>query len=551
MNGDMERAAKSPGNAESGELLGYLREKGVCFWLEGDNLHFRAPKGAIGEADVKRIKEQKQELVRLLTADFKGPVKENLRKACRTPLSYSQLQHWNFYGLDSRPAVRHLAYATRLQGDLHIVGLCESVSVAVRRHDALRTRVVIHDGLPFQAIDAESHGELLVEDFTDASTEHPLKLIRKRIQQIILQPINPAQGPLAAFYLFRLSASSHIFFLTMEHMVSDMWSLEVLIAEIFTAYDQFCRTGHSILPPIRQQFSDYAIKQREGESAWVSRNLGFWNSQLDGCGRTRFPSDVTEFAATGAIWNSVAVRIDPSLMERLEAWSRQHQVTAVISMFSAYSALVLRWCNVTDTVIRFESNGRDGAESDGTIGYFTCPLYIRVKISSDIALSRLVQQIKETYFEALEHADHSYLEARTPRPSFSYNTAFNWVPERDESQTSELAGGLRRSHFEFINPFLAKIERDTEPFILVGRDAANTLAHLECHDATGLDSSSDGEPSTRQGAPNLAPPVIRVYFPKHRFRAETMERYSRNFVAFVRILIEEENRFLGTVTLVE
>lgn len=496
------------------DLLGSMRKKGVRLWLEGRRLRYKAPKNALTQAEIEVLREFSGQIVTLQESTARqkitDPRLEVRPRLDSAPLSFSQLQHWNLYQLRERRAFRHLASVKRLCGRLNVDALRRSVSEVVRRHDTLRTRIVVCDGTPIQEIAESGDWELKVEDLTAVSESCREVEINRRIEQVILEPVDVAVGPLFEAKLLRFKENEHVLIVAMEHIISDEWSLDIFLRDLFTAYAHILK-GHAIsLPEIPIQFADYAVWQRSAQKSWIEKHGAYWNERLSGCERLRFPVDGSLPSEARLGWRIVPVQIGKDLNAELHEWCRLRRTTVVMSVCSAYVGLVLRWCNVSETVIRYESNGRVSQKLENAIGYFTSPLFLRIKLLEDDSFADLLNQTREEYCRAYEHADSSYMEAQLPRPEFARNTAFNWIPQGSKIVASDLDGSedaINCSAVPFINPRLKNLERDTEPFIV-------------------FFDSDDGI-------------VGGVWFPLNRFSVSTMERFGRNFLVFIRGMLRQ------------
>src|SRR6185295_16371040 len=79
-------------------------------------------------------------------------------------------------------------------------------------------------------------------------------------------PFDLTRGPLLRAGLIRLGEVEHILLVTMHHIVSDGWSMGVLVHEFATLYTAFSSDRPSPLAELPIQYADYAQWQRE----WLS-----------------------------------------------------------------------------------------------------------------------------------------------------------------------------------------------------------------------------------------------------------------------------------------
>ena len=208
-----------------------------------------------------------------------GAVEARIELAARTgplPLSFSQERLWFLDQLDPGSAAYNIPAAVELAGPLDAEVLREALGEVVRRHEALRTTFPSHGGEPYQAIAPAAPLQLPVVDVDAAAAAD---FARREA----VQPFDLAAGPLLRATLLRLGAERHVLLLTMHHIVSDGWSMEILLRELVALYEAFAAGRPSPLPKLPVQYADFAVHQRRwlGGGA-LERQLDYWRRQLAG-----------------------------------------------------------------------------------------------------------------------------------------------------------------------------------------------------------------------------------------------------------------------------
>lgn len=508
------------------DVLESIRKKGIRLWSENGQLHYKAPNGALTQDEIERLRVSRYQIVALLEGVTGAePVESRLeprRTHDRVPLAFSQLAHWYVYRLSERLAIRQVASATRLRGRLNIDALRHSAAEIVRRHDALRTRIVVCDGTPMQEIDESGGCELEVDDLTNVSKRYHEVEVKRLIEQLILEPIDVAVGPLFGARVLKLCDDEHVLILAMEHMISDGFSLNVLARDLLTAYTQAVRGRACSLPPIPMQFADYAARQRSAQNKWIKKHGAYWTERLAGCQRLKFPEDRRSSTDVHVGWGTVPVQISRELKAELRQWCRLRQTTVVMSVFAAYVGLVLRWCDVPEAVFKYQSDGRSSSKVENAIGYFATLLYLRIQLREDDSFVDLIKQTTEEYCNAYEHADYFYMMAQVPRPEFTRNTVFNWLPrgsiKPDLSYLDGSEDAIACFPVRFEHPMVRNLELEDEPFVLL----------------------CDGDDEINGD----------VYFPLNRFSMGTMNRFARNFLVFIRALLSQPEESVKDIRLV-
>lgn len=507
------------------ELLKDLRAAGVDLWAEGGRLHYRAPKNSLDQHRFARLRRSHNEILRLIAATAGNGRRHTglVPRAARgpAPLAFTQLQHWNLYQLDHRRSYRFVSRAMRLVGNLDVECLRRSLGELVRRHEALRTRVVVaHSGVPMQETIPSQDVKLEVQDLTGVPEECRESELITRIEKIILQPIDVGLDPLYEVALIRLKPTEHVLVVATEHIITDMASIGIFINDLYLGYVQQVQGLPFSFPKIPIQLADYADWQRREEVSWVAEHKAYWNARLMSCGRLRFPTAPGAADASTSAWEIATVVIPKNLKAQLQEWSRPRNTTPVMSLFTAYVALVLRWCAASQTVIQFISANRTLPQIEHAIGFFAAPLHVPVSFRSTDSFLDLLKRTTEEYCRAHEHEDLSYFEAQVPRPGFTFNSSFNWVPQVQKSALEELEGSenaLASYPLLFEQPLVKKLERDSEPFIVI------------------FDTDDDA--------------VASIFFPPWRFPRKTMERFGQNFLAFVEQLLRNPEQLVRDIAM--
>src|SRR5580700_5260627 len=201
----------------------------------------------------------------------------------RCPLSYSQERLWLLDRMEALGSAYNVPLAVRLEGQLDISALERCFGELIRRHESLRTRFAVVDEDPLQIIEPATPVHLEVEELSDVAVAERLATARRRAGEIARERFDLERGPLIRTALLRLSAEDHVLVVVMHHIVSDGWSIGVLVRELGALYRAFVADQPSPLSDIPVQYGDYAIWQRmrlQGEG--LDGQLSYWQQRLKG-----------------------------------------------------------------------------------------------------------------------------------------------------------------------------------------------------------------------------------------------------------------------------
>jgi amino acid adenylation domain-containing protein len=428
-------------------LLTELHQQGVKLWVDGEQLRINAPKGVLTPALTDRLKAQKPALMALLREAEAGPRTPPIRPVERTgplPLSFAQQRLWFLNRLGSEEAY-NMPARIRLQGTLDPSALEQSLAEIVRRHESLRTTFHTIDGEARQVIGDErsaqttltlpvvdlsglplAEQEAEIERYAAREALHPFNLeadllIRATLLRLGAPPSETpqAQGP-------RTQRPHHLLLLTMHHIASDGWSMEVLWRELATLYPAFVAGKPSPLPPLTIQYADFAHWQRQwlrGEI--LDQQIAYWKKQLAGAPPLlALPTDRPRPAVQSFQGAKVTFTIPDAVTQGLRRLSRQTNATLFMTLLAAFKVLLARYTDQDDIVVDTPIAGRTVTEIEPLIGFFVNTLVLRTDLSRAATFTDLLAQVRQVTEAAFDHQEAPFeglVEALQPERSLAYN----------------------------------------------------------------------------------------------------------------------------------
>ncbi|MBP2471127.1 amino acid adenylation domain-containing protein [Sinorhizobium meliloti] len=322
------------------------------------------------------------------------------------PLSYSQQRLWFLAQLDEDSTNYNIPLGWRLQGRLDRVAWRRSLDRLFARHEALRCTFVAGEDDPQVQILSGDRGLPVVEhDLRDRPDAQAALL--DLCQEEARTPFDLAREPLIRGRLIRLADEEHVFLLTQHHIVSDGWSMGVLVRELSSLYRAFEAGEDDPLPPLAIQYPDYAAWQRQ----WLSgerlqRQAQYWRDTLSGApARLALPTDRPRPAQQSFAGASVPVIIDEALTRGLKRLSRQHGTTLFMTVLAAWAAVLSRLSGQDDIVIGVPTANRRRREIEDLIGFFVNTLAVRIDLSGEPSVSDLLERARRAALTAQDHQD--------------------------------------------------------------------------------------------------------------------------------------------------
>jgi amino acid adenylation domain-containing protein len=323
------------------------------------------------------------------------------------PLSFAQQRLWFLNELMSNSPFYNMPGAVRLEGELDMTALSQVLSELVRRHESLRTGFVSVDGRARQVIAQKGGINLAIIDLSSLDEQQRELEAKKISTREAEQPFDLSQSPLLRAQLIRMSEQEHIALVTMHHIISDGWSMGVLIRELAVLYQAFCKGEASPLPELEVQYVDYAVWQREWlQGEVLQKQLDYWKSQLEGAPPAlELPTDRPRPAAQTFNGSMEGFSFGSELTGALEELSRREEVTLFMMLMAAFNTLLYRYTGQEDIVVGTPIANRNRAEIEGVIGFFINALALRTELSGGDSFRDVLRRVKATALEGYANQD--------------------------------------------------------------------------------------------------------------------------------------------------
>lgn len=321
------------------------------------------------------------------------------------PLSFAQQRLWFLDQLETGSFLYNVPRAFRISGDLNVEALRRTFDVIVARHEVLRTTFATVDGNPVQVIAESLRVPLPTVDLSQI-VEREAEA-RRRVLEEAQRPFDLQSGPLLRTSLLRLSEEEHVLLLTMHHIVSDGWSAGILFRELRALYEGFSTDQPAQLPDLPIQYADYAVWQRKWlQGEVLERQLSYWQKQLGGdLPVTELPTDRSRPTTQNFRGTYRFVKFPKPIMEGLEALSRSEGATLFMTLLAAFQTLLSRYSGQEDVIVGSTTAGRNRAEIEDLIGFFTNTLMLRTNLSGNPSFRELLRRVREVTIGAYAHED--------------------------------------------------------------------------------------------------------------------------------------------------
>jgi amino acid adenylation domain-containing protein/FkbM family methyltransferase len=349
-------------------------------------------------------KRMEQEL--RVEAGVQAPPLQRVERGVAAPMSFAQQRLWFIDQLEPNSTLYNSPLAVRLSGDLKKQALQQTLTEIVRRHEVLRTTFQVIDGEAMQVIGVAGPVQLPEIDLSALDDTQRESEVSRLAQEEANQPFDLAHGPLLRLRLLRDQPDEHVVLVTLHHIISDGWSMGVLINEVATLYRAYYEELESPLPELDIQYADFAVWQRnwlQGDA--LERQLAYWEKQLRDAATLDLPTDRPRTALPTYRGGGYAFMLGPELTGRLHELSRHEGVTLFMTLLAGFQILLSRYSGQSDIVVGTDIANRNRQEIEPLVGFFVNQLVLRSELKSDETFHDFLARIREICLGAYAHQD--------------------------------------------------------------------------------------------------------------------------------------------------
>lgn len=323
------------------------------------------------------------------------------------PMSFAQQRLWFLDRLIPNNAFYNIADAFYLSGTLKRDILEEALNEIVRRHEVLRTTFASKDGQLVQVIAPEWPLKFSLIDLEGQSELEQEAEARRLAKEEAQRPFDLERGPLLRATWLRLNATSHVLLLTTHHIISDGWSMGLLLEELGSLYKAYSTATVPDLPELPVQYADFSAWQQQWlQGELLEAELEYWQQRLEAApAALELPTDKPRPAMQRFRGSTHSFKLSKSLTRSLKALSRQESVTLFMTLLATFKTLLYRYSGQEDIVVGSPIAGRNRKEVEGLIGFFVNTLVLRTNLSGAPSFRKFLSQVRAVTLGAYAHQD--------------------------------------------------------------------------------------------------------------------------------------------------
>ncbi len=345
------------------------------------------------------------------------------------PLSFAQQRLWFLDKLEPGSPFYNISGAVRLSGCLNEKALGNCVNEVVRRHEILRTTFTNSDGRAAQVISPAQMIQIPVIELKHLSDEKISSEIQRLADEESRTPFDLEKGPLIRASLLRISDQEHIFLLSMHHIISDGWSVGIIIKEVAALYESYLSGKLPQLAELPVQYADYAQWQHEQLKAKsLQTQLAYWKKQLEGIPPIiNLPTDFPRPAAQTFRGARQFFQVSRNTSGALRSLCQKENTTLFSLLLSVFQLLLYRYTGQKNFTVGIPVANRNRFEFENMIGFFVNTLVLRADLSDDPDFIGYLKRVSGITTDALANQDVPFemlVDELQPERNLSYSPLF-------------------------------------------------------------------------------------------------------------------------------
>lgn len=320
------------------------------------------------------------------------------------PLTHNQQAMWLLDQLMPKGVSFNVSGVVRILGDLDRTALHRAFKNIMARHEVLRTTFHSVDGEPRQKVHEQLSLPINEVDATNWSEE----TLQLNLEEYAFRSFDLEREASFRVVLFKRSEEETVALLAVHHIITDFWSMTLLVSEIMTFYAAEKRAETPTLPSLQSTYTDFAhwrndaLSGADGEHHWK-----YWREQLSGeLPILDLPADRPRKAVQTFRGETRHLHISTELTQRLKELSTANGTTLYMALLAAFQALLHRYSGQTDILVGSAMAGRTHPDLAGLMGYFVNPVGMRADFSDDPSFNAILNQVRQTVLDALDHQEY-------------------------------------------------------------------------------------------------------------------------------------------------
>jgi len=358
---------------------------------------------------IVQLSPEKRDLLLRRAREGRTPDRSGIQprrdRSAPAPLSFAQQRLWFFDQLQPGTSAYNVPVAVRITGPLDRRLMKAALTGLIRRHEALRTTIRQERDEVVQVVGPGVRAVLEQVELGHLEAAQAERTVLDLCIEASRRPFDLNRGPLLRMTLLQLRAESHVLLLVFHHIISDLWSLGVLIRELTLVYSALESSRPVVLPELPIQYTDYALWQRERlQGDRLEREIEHWRRELAAVPAVlELPVDYLRPPVMRYRGARLSIQQPAERTRALKELAQRCEATLFMALLAAYGVLLARFGGQEILAVGSPVANRPRVELEGLVGFFINMLVLRADLRSNPSFRTLLGRVKEACVQALNH----------------------------------------------------------------------------------------------------------------------------------------------------
>jgi amino acid adenylation domain-containing protein len=368
---------------------------------EVSNIRIQSLDTAISKKEINQIASKDKET---------GLYQLFFKKTTLQDLSFNERRLYFLYKFLPNKATYNVVKAFTLSGKVNIAALEKSFKQLLDKHLNLRKNFIEVDGEPKAKLNIKSTFKVRVcclSDFLRSNSDDEETILEKLIDDETEKPFDLSKDLPVRLSLIKKKKESSILILSAHHIISDAWSIAIILEELNNLYNSNLDGEEIKLQDLTKEYDSYVETQKQYlNKIKINELLGYWKNKLsDKISKLKLPYERSgkDVISDSALYEEIL--IPTSLINSLQKFSREKDVTLFMTFFSAFQSLLYKYSQNEFINTAIPIVDRADADTKRLIGFFVNTLIIPTDFSKDVVFEELVEDVRQTLLESFQHQD--------------------------------------------------------------------------------------------------------------------------------------------------
>jgi len=371
-------------------LVSQLINKGVRFSVtEAQELKIQLGQYSLSELEKQELKDAKPKIIEYLNQRSIACLSQQQKR-----LFFLEQMGYGFQ--------YHVPVLLKIEGDVQQKVLEKSVNYLVQSHESFRSNFVTLEDIPVQLVNAALNIPLSYQDCSQQATGQ----YKKVLQDFIEQPFKLEGHPLIRALLIKLADQSYVFNLCIHHIVTDGWSMRIVLDDLIEAYTAYEQGQSLAVKPVKLSYVDYSVWQQQMVNEdKVATDIAYWKQQLIGYQDLELPSDYPRPARASGEGGYLSFMVDASKGKRLGAMAKAMKMTKFSIFMTAVYLLLRRYSRQQDICMGMPVANRNNRDIENIVGFFVNTIVMRINPEDEqgLTVNELLKQVHKVIVDGQDH----------------------------------------------------------------------------------------------------------------------------------------------------